>query len=352
LKPPAGWNRDDGQLGHGLFIGREQPPNCRDVPENHGMPPTGSRVTDPGFPGDAARLLRLGRPPPGASIVLDTDAANEIDDQFALAYALLSPELHLEAVYAAPFVGRGARTAADGMAASKEEILRVLDALDVRHLPPVLDGAEAWLTDGLKGARSPASDDLVRRAEAGDGLLYVMAIGAPTNVAAAIEQAPDIVERIVVVWLGGNATYWHRADEYNARQDRAASRLLFESRVPLVHVPCYPVTEALRIRATEIDRFVRRRGPIGDLLADLYDTAAAAQRRSSWIVWDIGPVAWFVNAAWAPTVALHSPILTTEGTWSHDAARHLIAEVRSVDRDAIFDDFFAKLDRHRTTTHD
>ena len=40
-------------------------------------------------------------------MALDTDTFNEIDDQFAVAYALLSPErLQVEALYAAPFVGR------------------------------------------------------------------------------------------------------------------------------------------------------------------------------------------------------------------------------------------------------
>ena len=252
-------------------------------------------------------------------------------------------------MHAAPFAGRGAPTPADGMAASRQEILRVLDALAPREPPPVLDGAAAWLTDGLAGARSAASADLIRRARAADAPLYVVAIGAPTNVAAAIQQAPEIIERIVVVWLGGNATYWHSADEFNSRQDPAASRVLFDSRVPLVHVPCHPVTEALRITGPEIDRSVRGRGRIGDLLADRYDAAAAAAGRSSWIVWDLGPIAWFVSAGWAPIMAVHSPILTEAGRWGHDASRHLIAEVRSVDRDAVFNDLFAKLDRHAAT---
>ena len=47
---------------------------------------------------------RLALPHLPARVVIDTDAANEIDDQFALAWALLSPaQLHVEAVYAAPF---------------------------------------------------------------------------------------------------------------------------------------------------------------------------------------------------------------------------------------------------------
>jgi hypothetical protein len=58
-----------------------------------------------------------------------------------------------------------------------------------------------------------------------------------------------------------------------------------------------------------------------------------------------GPVAWLVNPDRVPTVAVHSPLLTSQGTWSHDPFRHLILEVRSVERDAIFADLFRKLDQ-------
>lgn len=303
-----------------------------------------SPVSAQGFGGDAARLLRL-RPPSGrVAVVLDTDAANEIDDQFALTYACLSTErLSLEAVYAAPFVNDACPTPEMGMSASHEEIVRVLDALGASDRPRVVQGARRWLAEGVEAASSPAAADLVTRANAAQDLLYVVAIGAPTNVAAAIATAPEIVERIVVVWLGGNAAYWHRGIEYNAEQDLAASRVLFDSRVPLIHVPCYPVTEQFRISGPEIDRFVRGRGSIGDLLADLYDGATRSNEAGSRILWDLGPIAWFVDPTWMATTAVHSPILTSEGTWSHDTARHLIAEVRSVDRDAILADLFGKL---------
>ncbi|MFC1725309.1 hypothetical protein ACFL4T_06755 [candidate division KSB1 bacterium] len=44
-------------------------------------------------------------PPAGrVRMVLDTDTYNEIDDQFAVVYSLISPErLNVEAIYAAPF---------------------------------------------------------------------------------------------------------------------------------------------------------------------------------------------------------------------------------------------------------
>ena len=92
-------------------------------------------MTDSRFPtlDDAERVARM-RPAAGRRLrmVLDTDTANEIDDQFAVVHALLSGErLALEAIYAAPYVGRGANTAAEGVAESEAEILRLLERLDV-----------------------------------------------------------------------------------------------------------------------------------------------------------------------------------------------------------------------------
>ena len=75
---------------------------------------------------DATRLARLEPLAGRVRMVLDTDTYNEIDDQFALAYALLSGErLDVEAVYAAPFLNTRSTGLGDGMERSYEEILRI-----------------------------------------------------------------------------------------------------------------------------------------------------------------------------------------------------------------------------------
>ena len=53
--------------------------------------------------------------------------------------------------------------------------------------------------------------------------LYVLAIGAITNVASAILKNPEIIDRIVIVWLGGNALHWPENKEFNLYQDVAAA---------------------------------------------------------------------------------------------------------------------------------
>ncbi len=91
------------------------------------------------------RLAMLEPPRGPVSMVLDTDTYNEIDDQFALVYALLSHNLHVEAVYAAPFFNRRSTGPADGMEKSYEEILRILAKLDHDPTGLAFRGSEHYL---------------------------------------------------------------------------------------------------------------------------------------------------------------------------------------------------------------
>ena len=68
--------------------------------------------------------------------------------------------------------------------------------------------------------------------------LYVLALGCPVNVASALLIEPQIAEKIVVVWLGGTTQEWPSAKEFNLQQDLHASRVLFDSGVPILGI-CY-----------------------------------------------------------------------------------------------------------------
>jgi inosine-uridine nucleoside N-ribohydrolase len=296
-----------------------------------------------------ARRLSLTEPPAGrVPVVIDTDTYNEIDDQFALAHALLAPErFAVEALYAAPFHNSRSSGPGDGMERSYEEILRVLDRLAMPDAAPVFRGSADWLPARDRPVVSPAAEDLVARAHAErEGPLYVLAIGAITNVASALLLDPSIAERIVVVWLAGHPTAWHHAWEFNIKQDHHASRVMLDCGAPLVLVPCLNVAEHLRTTDAELDRFLRGRGAIGDYLCDIFASYDPDRYARSKEVWDLAPVAWMLNPAWVETVATHSPILSPEMIWSRDPRRHLIREAITLDRDAIFADFFRRVERH------
>jgi purine nucleosidase len=293
-----------------------------------------------------AERIALMEPPAGRiRAVLDTDAYNEIDDQFAIAYALLSGEkIDLEAIYAAPFHNERSTGPEDGMIRSHQEIGRVLERMPEPFGGPVLEGSRAWMGGPREPVTSPAAEDLISRAKDGESPLYVIAIGAITNVASAILAAPEIISRVVVVWLGGNPSNWRTAEEFNLRQDLHASRVLFDSGVPLIHVPCVNVAEHLCTTEAEVERYVKGRGGLGDYLHEVYADVFKDHFARSRVIWDLAPVAWLVNHTWVPTALVHSPILNDNLTWSHDPERHLVREAYAVSRDEVFGDLFRKLE--------
>jgi len=134
---------------------------------------------------EAARIARLEYPGRKVRIVLDTDTYNEIDDQFAVVYALRSPEnMSVEAIYAAPFHNTRSNGPADGMERSYEEIPRLLDRLNVSPEGFVLKGSIDYLAPDLTPQDSAAVRDLVDKvlASPDDNPLYVLAVDAINSV--------------------------------------------------------------------------------------------------------------------------------------------------------------------------
>lgn len=298
---------------------------------------------------DALRLHRLDPPTGMVSMVLDTDTYNEVDDQFAVAYALLSPErLRVESLYAAPFHNSRSTGPEDGMEKSYEEILRILARLD--HSPEqfVYRGSRGYLPGPDEPLKSDAAEDLIEKALAPrQGPLYVLAIGAITNVASAILLRPEIIKHIVVVWLGGQPHTWSTAREFNLEQDVHAARVIFDSGVPLVHIPCKNVAEHLTTTKAELAAHICGHGALADYL---YETLCGYHDdHFAWakVIWDISTVAWLINSDWVPTVLTHTPVLTDQVTWSHDRTRHMMREAIHCNRNAIFGDLFRRLRKEK-----
>jgi len=295
---------------------------------------------------DAARLKLLEPPAGRLRVVLDTDTYNEIDDQFALVQMLLSPErFDVEAIYAAPFFNARAKNPGHGMELSYQEILRLLERLNVAPDGLVHRGVTDYVGPTKTAQPAPAVDDLVARARAGspDNPLYVIAIGAISNVASALLRAPDIIDRIVVVWLGGHALEWPDTFEFNLKQDVGGAQVLLDSGVPLVLVPCRGVTSRLHSTVPEIERYVEPHGSIGAFLAMRFKEYSSDHLGWAKEIWDMAPVGWLLNPMWAPSVIIPAPVLNEQMTWSVDRRRHPIRYVTYVDRNPILKDFFVKL---------
>lgn len=232
-------------------------------------------------------------------VILDTDTFNEIDDQFAIAYLLRNDDrLHTLALYAAPFTNFRDVTPAIGMEQSYQEIHKVLDLMNCKR--PVMRGAGRFLPDENTPVASDAALDLVERAKSyrPDSPLYVVAIGAITNIASAILLEPSIRENIVVVWLGGNAHHYHDTAEFNMRQDIAAARVVMQSGVRFVQLPCRGVVNTFTISKPELEYWLVGKNPLADYLArNAIQKAESYASGTPWTrtVWDVAAVAWLLN---------------------------------------------------------
>lgn len=292
-------------------------------------------------------LRRLDPPTDTVSVVIDTDTYNEIDDQFALIYALLSEKLKVESIYAAPFFNKRCNNPRDGMEKSYDEILRLLKLLGISPENFAFHGSTTYLSSREKPIRSDATDDLIKRAMTQRVTpLYVVAIGAISNIASAILLEPRIIERIVLIWLGGHPHYWHTAKEFNLQQDLIAAQLIFDCGVPLVHIPCKNVAEHVRTTVHEIGHYIKDQGIIGDYLYNIFVDHQHGQYSWSKPLWDIITIAYLINPHWVPTVICPSPVLTDNFTWSFDQRRHLIRVAVDAHRDDIFGDLFHKLQQY------
>ena len=292
------------------------------------------------------RLKQLTPPNGKVRMILDTDTYNEVDDQFALAYAILSPEkIDLQAVYAAPFKNHRSESPGDGMEKSYEEILRLLKFMGKSSDDFAFRGSDRYLENVNTPVRSEAALDLIKKAMASspENPLYVVPIGCITNIASAILIEPKIIENIVVVWLGGNSLDWPHQKEFNLVQDVLAAQVVFNSGVPLVTMPCNPVVSHFHTTIPELKYYLEGKNDLANYLYNIVVEYSGGEEAYSKVIWDVTAVAWLVNPAWIETNIIHSPILTDQVTFSVDRSRHLMRMATSLNRDAIFRDLFEKL---------
>lgn len=243
---------------------------------------------------------------PKKKFILDTDTYNEIDDQFAITYAMLADDIDLLALTAAPFLNSRAKSVEEGMEKSYEEMVRVRDLVDpdgVRNIP-CYRGSRNYMKNIITPQPSEAAENIVRIVKEADDIVYIAVIGCYTNVASALLLDPSIMDKAVILMIGANKFEHGDANEFNLMQDRAAARVIFECRVPLVVLPAFDCTERLYMTNGELMYFLwNKAGRIGNYLCDIFnkdehfpddkDNNCFSRQRS---IWDIGSVAFLRKA--------------------------------------------------------
>lgn len=295
------------------------------------------------------RIKNISVPTGKIDVVLDTDAYNEIDDQFAIAYLLRSDDkLNTKAFYAAPFFNEKSNGPADGMEKSYDEILKLLKLAGVEK--DVFKGSDKYLDDENTPVISDAAKDLAERANSysPENPLYVVAIGAITNVASAILLNPRVAENTVVVWLGGHGLHYHDTKEFNMYQDVAAARVIVKSGVPFVQLPCKGVVSEFRVSKPELEYWLKGKNALADYLAEnSINEAESYAKGKPWtrVIWDVTAVAWLLNEnnKFMLSRIIPAPLPTYDNLYSQDYNGYPIQYVYSIKRDELMEDLINKL---------
>ncbi len=280
--------------------------------------------------------------------VLDTDTFNEIDDQYAVAQIMLSKDrINLKAIYAAPFFNPHSTSPKDGMEKSYDEILKLLKLLDRTNFNEnVFKGSDAFLSDENTPIVSEAVNHLISLAHnySPEKPLYVVAIGAITNIASALLIDPSIKENVVIVWLGGHSRDFAHTKEFNLWQDVAAARVVMGSGAPFVQLPCNGVVSSFTISKPELEYWMLGKTKISDYLAsntineaDIY----AKRKGKPWTrpIWDLTAVAWLLNdnEQYMMSRIVKVKLPQYDGTYSDKECEHYMRYVYYIRRDALFE---------------
>ena len=292
-------------------------------------------------------------------VLFDTDTNNELDDQHALAYLLQNDDIfEVEAVTV------NATHSGGGIEEQYAEAKRVMRLVGKLGVCPLLKGADRSFDeirehlgeeyyDGID-----AVEYIIERANAsGEEKLVVIAVGKLTNIALALEKAPEISRNIRLVWLGSN---YPDPGEYNLENDIEAMNFILSTDVPfemvLVRYGKGDGTDAVRVSRAEIHEKMsgwadRLKASItgrdggeyfnfGEYSISLFEHSELHGPEESRALFDMAAVAIIKNPAWAVQKEIPAPYYEN-GTWTiYPDNSRTITIWDQFNRDAIVSDFF------------
>jgi inosine-uridine nucleoside N-ribohydrolase len=202
-------------------------------------------------------------------VVIDTDAKNEADDQFAIVHALLSPTLEVRGLVAAHF---GNERSDRSMEDSRNEIDLLLGLMDLDGKVTVANGAPHKIPDESTPVDSPGAQLIIAESKLAseDDPLFVAFLGPLTDMATAILLDPDIVNRnVIVVWIGGfpygGLDVSYPGIEFNLRNDITAANVVYDSGITVWQVPSN-VYSMVSVGYTELEEKIGGTSKLADYL--------------------------------------------------------------------------------------
>jgi len=292
---------------------------------------------------------------PAHKVIVDMDIGDDIDDAFALALLLQSPDIEIVGITTA-----WGDTALRGRLL--ERLLRetghagipVAQGIVTTNNPTPFTQARYAQRGQAPAPQVSAVDFILREAARQPGQITLLALGPLTNVGAAIARDKASFGALKqVVMMGGSVRAGYRksqyvpsrpADkEYNIASDVKGAQALFNSGVPIVMMPL----DSTQIRLDEVERnaIFGHGSPVTDAITLLYHQwIDAYQPWSSNMpsLFDVVPVTYLIDPASCPVTPLHITV-TDEGYTREGAGKPNAQVCLASDQPRFFNVFMQRL---------
>lgn len=314
----------------------------------------------------AQKMIGEGTVIPRMRVIVDNDFSGDPDGLFQLAHLLLSPSVDIRAVIGSHLKpGDGfdnSKTQAQNAAAKAKELLRIMD---VKSNIPVIAGSDIGMSNDSTPVKSEAAKFIIQEASRTDTKqpLYVLCGAGLTEIASALLTAPQIADKLTVIWIGG-PEYTDLATpppnfsnpEYNTAIDIFAARVLFNrTTVPIWQVPRNAYRQVLLPYSQLLSR-VKPHGKLGAHLSSVLESLMTRIQKyvnigETYILGD-SPLVLFTalqssfeaDPSSSEYVLKPAPNINYQGGYEYNHKGRNIRVYTRIDTQLIFNDFFSKLE--------
>ena len=272
--------------------------------------------------------------------VISADTANEADDPFAIAHALLTPVLDIKAIIATHY---GIDRHTDSM---ERSYVKTEKLLSVMHYPGniLLHGEKAPIR--YHEALSEGTVRIVEEALSGD--LLILAFGPLSDIAAALRAEPSISSSLHVIWTGGG-DYPDGGWEYNLFNDIEAASYVFSSGADIIQIP-RSVYQRLTVSFSELYLRLGESETGEYLLSQLFEHSlepgprtSAIRSGDSWILGDNAAIGVLLSPRASSLKEINAPSFSPEGRYIYNERNGKIRIAERLDARFVLEDFFSKL---------
>jgi len=247
-------------------------------------------------------------------IILDTDIGTDIDDAYALAFALRHPDIEVKAVTTVTgYPVERARLVQHLLQIAGQSGISVAAGMSLPMYDLDPEGRKAYLE--RKPNHTQVADNLDASFPLGEAVrllldvvdqnardIGIVSIGPLTNIAAALMADPELPQKVKFISMMGAELdrNWH---EYNIRMDPEAANIVFSCGAEMF-LATWEVSRQVVLLPEHLEILRGAKDPLcSELLRCTELWWPHRKNKPGPVVYDVSPLLWSIDASWFETLS-------------------------------------------------